>query len=94
VPTSCPGTPFGRRKDSGTAGASNDRARIAELWTAADRAWWDDAEDPAIRLLTVDPGDAELWKGPNRIAAAARLALAAATGAKSDFGENVKLDGL
>ena len=79
---------------TGTASVSNDRARIAELWTAADRAWWDDADDPAIRLLSVDPEDAELWKGPNRLAAAARLALSAVTGAKSDFGENVKVDGL
>jgi general stress protein 26 len=79
---------------TGTATVSDDRARIAELWTAADRAWWDDAEDPAIRLIAVEPEDAELWRGPNRIAAAAKLAAAAVTGAKPDFGENAKVDRL
>lgn len=79
---------------TGTASVSNDRAKIAELWTGADRAWWDDADDPAIRLITVDPEDAELWQGPNRITAAAKLVAAAVTGAKADFGENVKVDHL
>lgn len=79
---------------TGTASVSNDRAKIAELWTGADRAWWDDADDPTIRLITVDPEDAELWQGPNRITAAAKLVAAAVTGAKADFGENVKVDHL
>lgn len=79
---------------TGTAAVSNDRGKIAELWTVADRAWWDDADDPAIRLITVDPEDAELWQGPNRITAAAKLVAAAVTGAKVDFGENVKVDHL
>jgi general stress protein 26 len=79
---------------TGTARVSDDRAKIAELWSAADRAWWDDANDPAIRLISFEPEDAELWKGPNRIAAAAGLAAAALTGAKPDFGDNVKVDRL
>jgi general stress protein 26 len=79
---------------TGRAVVSNDRARIAELWSAADRAFWDDARDPAIRLLAVEPEDAELWQGPHGILAKVKLAAAAATGAKLDFGDNVKVDRL
>jgi general stress protein 26 len=79
---------------TGTAAVSNDRAKIRELWSKADEAWWDSADDPSIRLLTVDPDDAELWKGPNRLVAGAKMLAAAVTGAKVDFGENRKVDHL
>ncbi|MFO1144151.1 MAG: pyridoxamine 5'-phosphate oxidase family protein [Amaricoccus sp.] len=79
---------------TGTAEVSDDRAKIKDLWTGTDRAWWDDADDPDIRLIAVAPEDAELWQGPHGILATAKLVAAAATGAKSDFGENVKLDRL
>ena len=60
------------------------------LWTAANKAWWNGPDDPHIRLITVDPADAELWKGPNRLVAGAKL-LAAVTGAKVGFGETLKV---
>lgn len=40
---------------SGTAKVSNDRAKIKELWSDFDKAWFDDENDPDIRLLTVTP---------------------------------------
>lgn len=79
---------------TGTASVSNDRAKIKKLWSRADEAWWDSADDPGIRLLTVDPDDAELWKGPNRLIAGAKMLAAAVTGAKVEFGENRKVDQL
>ena len=79
---------------TGHATVSNDREKIRELWTAADNAFWDDADDPSIRLITVNPEDAELWMGPNRIVAGARLLGAALSGAKADLGENAKVDHL
>ena len=79
---------------TGDATVSDDRAKIAELWTSADEAWWDSAEDPAIRVIAVDPHDAELWKGPNRVVAGAKLLFAAVTGAKVEFGENRKVSHL
>ena len=79
---------------TGNAIVTDDRAKIAELWTSADEAWWDGADDPDIRLITVDPEDAELWKGPNRLVAGAKMLAAAVTGAKVDFGENLKVDHL
>lgn len=79
---------------TGKAEVRDDRAKVAELWTAVDKAWWDGPEDASIRVISVEPEDAELWKGPNRLLAGARLVAAALTGAKQDFGENVKVDHL
>lgn len=77
---------------TGKATVSADRALIGELWSSADKAWWDSPDDPAIRVITVEPDDAELWKGPSRLVAGAKMLAAAVTGAKVDFGENVKVD--
>jgi general stress protein 26 len=79
---------------TGTARVSDDRARIRDLWTRADEAWWDSADDPNIRVIAVEPEDAELWKGPNRLVAGAKMLAAAVSGAKVDFGENRKVDRL
>jgi general stress protein 26 len=76
---------------TGDAIVSNDRAKIAELWTAADKAWWESENDPAIRLISVEPLDAELWEGPNRLVGAAKMLVAAATGVKPEFGANRKV---
>ncbi|HEY8574866.1 MAG TPA: pyridoxamine 5'-phosphate oxidase family protein [Devosia sp.] len=77
---------------SGSAEVTNDRAKITELWTDFDKAWWDDASDPSIRLLTVTPDDGELWDSPNRAVAFAKMAVAAVTGTAPDFGDNAKVD--
>ena len=79
---------------TGRARVSNDRAKIKELWSSPDKAWWDSAEDPAVRVIIVEPDDAEIWKGPNRLIAGAKLLTAAVTGAKVDFGESKKVDHL
>lgn len=73
---------------SGTARLSADRAKIRELWSDFDKAWWDSAEDPDIRLLTVTPERAELWDSPGRLVAFTAMLTAAVTGAKPDFGDN------
>ncbi len=73
---------------SGTASLSEDRAKIAELWSAFDKAWWDDANDPDIRLLTVRPERAELWDSPGRLVAFTAMLTAAVTGSKPEFGDN------
>jgi general stress protein 26 len=79
---------------TGKASVSNDRGKIAEIWTAPDKAWWDSADDPSIRLISVEPEDGELWKGPSRIVAAAKILSSAVTGAKVSFGENRKVSRL
>lgn len=77
---------------SGQAVVSNDREKIGDLWEKTDQAWWDDAGDPDIRLITVTPDDGELWDSPGRIVATARMAFAAITGAKPEMGDNAKVD--
>jgi general stress protein 26 len=77
---------------SGQAVVSNDREKIAQLWERTDEAWWDNAQDPDIRLITVTPDEGELWDSPGRIVATAKMALAAVTGTKPDFGDNAKVD--
>lgn len=76
---------------SGSAKISNDRTKIAELWSDWDKAWWDDESDPSIRLLTVTPEDGELWDSPNRLVTTAKMALAAVTGAVPKMGDNAEV---
>ncbi|MGV3491749.1 MAG: pyridoxamine 5'-phosphate oxidase family protein [Devosia sp.] len=73
---------------AGDATVSNDRAKIAELWTPFAKAWWDGPEDPQIRLVTVIPHAAEVWEGPNKLIAYAVMLTAAATGAKPPVGDH------
>ena len=73
---------------AGSAEISNDRAKIKELWSAFDKAWWDDENDPYIRLLTVTPETAELWDSPNKAVAFSAMLVSAVTGAKPKMGDN------
>jgi general stress protein 26 len=73
---------------TGRAEVSNDRVRIRKLWTPFAKAWWDSADDPDIRLVTVTPEDAEIWVGPNKLIAYATMLTAAATGAKPAVGDH------
>ena len=73
---------------TGEARVTNDRAKIRELWTPFAKAWWDSADDPAIRLVTVVPDNAEIWEGPNKLVAYAVMLTAAATGGKPAVGDH------
>jgi general stress protein 26 len=72
----------------GHATITDDRARIKELWTPFAKAWWDSPDDPAIRLLTVHPEEAEIWQGPNRLVAGAIMLGAAMTGKRPGIGDH------
>ena len=76
---------------SGSAAVSNDRARIKELWSTAARAWWDSPDDPNIRLLRLTPEQAEFWDGPGKIVGYIKMAAAAITNTRPDYGENRKV---
>ena len=76
---------------TGTLTVSNDRAKIRQLWSAFDKAWWESAEDPAIRVVTFHPVEAELWDGPNRLAAAALMLTAAVAGSKPKLGDHARM---
>ena len=76
---------------AGEAKITNDRAKIAELWTNFDKAWWEDANDPTIRLLTLTPQNGELWDSPGKAVALAKMAIALVTGSAPKMGDNAKV---
>ena len=76
---------------SGHAEVSNDRARIKQLFSTPAKAWWDDAEDPAIRVLKVSPRDAQYWDGPGRAVSVAKMLMAAVSDSRPDLGDNAKV---
>jgi general stress protein 26 len=73
---------------AGHADLSNDRAKIRELFSPFAKAWWESADDPASRLLTVHPSEAELWEGPKKVVAGAIMLAAAATGKRPPVGDH------
>jgi general stress protein 26 len=76
---------------TGEATVSDDRAKIRELWTPDNKAFWDSKDDPDIRLITVVPDDAEVWDSPGMIVATVKMLTAAVTGAKVELGNNRKV---
>lgn len=76
---------------TGEAAVTNDRAKIAELWTPDNKAFWDSKDDPDIRLITVKPEDAEVWDSPGKIVSTVKMLTAAVTGAKMELGNNRKV---
>lgn len=76
---------------SGTATVLDDRALVHELWEPADKAFWDSAEDPDIRVLRVRPNAAEFWESPGKIVTTVKMAAAALTGARPQLGDNRKV---
>ena len=76
---------------TGTANLLDDRARIAELWTTAARAFWESKDDPNIRVLKVRPTLAEFWDSPGKIVTSVKMAAAAVTGSRPDLGSNRKV---
>ena len=77
---------------TGQASLSNDRGKIRELFNVPAKAWWDSPEDPAIRLLTITPKDAQYWDSPGKVRAYFRMAAAAVSSARPEMGDNAKVD--
>jgi general stress protein 26 len=77
---------------SGTASVSDDRAKIKEFWTASDKSFWTDENDPRIRVVRIDVSEAEYWDNFSTAFAAIKIAISAVTGAKPNLGENAKVD--
>ena len=77
---------------TGRAIVSNDREKIRDLFNTPAKAWWDSPEDPAIRLLTVTPEDAQYWDSPGRVRAMLRMAAAAVSSSRPDMGDNAKVE--
>jgi general stress protein 26 len=76
---------------TGRATISNDREKVRELWSVWAKAWWDSPEDPKLRILTVEPDDAQYWDSPGTVVSYAKMAAAALTNSRPDVGENRKV---
>jgi general stress protein 26 len=77
---------------TGTAAVLDDRAKIKQLWTASDKAFWTGADDPSIRLVRIVPSIAEYWDSFGAIVTAVKIAASSVTGAKPSLGENETVD--
>lgn len=71
----------------GKAQVQNDRAKIHDLWGTPAKAWWNDPEDPTIRVIKVAPQSAEYWDGPGKLGSLFKMALAAVSDHRPDMGE-------
>jgi general stress protein 26 len=76
---------------TGRAAVSNDRAKIKELWSTPAKAWWDDPEDPSIRVLKVTPNDAQYWDSPGTVVSYIKMLTAAVSDSRPDMGDNEKV---
>jgi general stress protein 26 len=77
---------------TGEAVVSNDRAKIRELFSTPAKAWWNDAEDPSIRVLKITPHDAQYWDSPGTVRSYIKMAAAVVSDARPDLGDNQKVD--
>ncbi len=71
---------------SGAAEVQNDREKIRELWATPAKAWWNNPDDPSIRILIV-PSSAEYWDSPGTIISYIKMAAAAVSNSKPDMGD-------
>ena len=76
---------------TGLAATLNDRAKIRELWSFPDKAFWRDASDPEIRILRVEPETAEYWRSSGDLINAVRIVMASLGSAPPKLGDNEKV---
>ncbi len=77
---------------TGIATISDDREKIAELWSPAARVWWDSKDDPNVRVLHVTPLRAEYWDSPGSIVTHIKMAAAVLTGTRPNLEASKKVD--
>jgi general stress protein 26 len=68
-----------------------NKAKIADLWSPADKLFFDSADGPRIILLCVTPSEGQTWSGPSGPVAAVKMAFSILTGSKADLGEAQKV---
>jgi general stress protein 26 len=79
---------------SGLANVVQDRAKAAELWSPAYKAWFPEGlDDPSLALLKIDVTQAEYWDTPHSaVVRMVGFVKALATGQKYEPGENRRID--
>ena len=60
----------------GRLAPDNDRATIDRLWSPVAAAWYEQGkDDPKLRLLRFDPGEAQIWLNENSAFAGVKMLL-------------------
>lgn len=59
----------------GRLSLSGDHAVIDRLWNPFVAAWYDGKDDPRLRLLRLDPAEAEIWADANSLIAGIKMLL-------------------
>jgi general stress protein 26 len=77
---------------TGRAELSDDRAKIKQLWSALDSAFWSDENDPSIRVLKITPTIAEYWGRAGAVASTVEMVKAALTGSQPELRSNEKME--
>jgi general stress protein 26 len=72
----------------GTATVNSDRGKIGELWNIAAKVWWKSPDNPNIRLITVNPEEAEFWDAPGNIISGLDVAVALIKGSHPHAGHH------
>lgn len=57
----------------GTLQQDNDPAVIERLWNPFVAAWYTGKDDPKLRLLRLDPGNAEIWQNASSLIAGIKM---------------------
>jgi general stress protein 26 len=76
---------------SGRAAFSEDRDKIRDIWSAYDKAFWRDADDPRVRLMTVRPDMAEYWRHAGAVSTIVKILASTVSGAAPTLGDNKKV---
>jgi general stress protein 26 len=71
----------------GELAVDTDRATIERLWNPFVAAWFEGKDDPKIRLLRFDAGDAQIWLNENSLFAGIKMLLG--RDPKKDYADKV-----
>jgi len=77
---------------TGKAVVSDDRDRIARLWSAWALAYWKSAHDPDIRLIIVTPEQARYWDSPGAVVSTVAMLAGALYGKKPKLGTSGEVE--
>lgn len=75
---------------TGQASVSGDGDKIKQLWSIAEKAFWSDETDPAIRVLRIAPDEAEYWQSPGTVVSCVKMIVAGLTGDEPRLHDNEK----
>ncbi|WP_184718375.1 pyridoxamine 5'-phosphate oxidase family protein [Caulobacter sp.] len=71
----------------GNLRVDNDREAIERLWNPFIAAWYTGKDDPKLRLLRFEPGDAQIWLNENSLFAGVKMMLG--VDPKTDYKDKV-----